>query len=107
MYKGIKAAKSSMAIDPDGLATKMLMHIEVKGGNYLTHTFNLSLSTFKIPDKWNLGKIIPLSKPEHQGSSYWPITLLSHVVKILEATLLSIITEHLSQADHKSGFRYS
>lgn len=53
----IKPAKSSTAIGLDGLAIQMLKHIEVKGTNYLAHTFNLILCTFEILDMRKLGKL--------------------------------------------------
>ena len=57
---------------------------------------------------WKLGKIIPVPKPgksPSQGSSYRPITLVSPVVKVLEALMLPTLKEHLPMADHQHGFR--
>ena len=104
----VKSAKSSTAIGPDGLAMVMLKHIGPMGAAYLAKTFNLSLSMAIIPDGWKTGKIIPVpksGKPLHLGSSYRPITLLSPVVKILEALILPTLKDHLPMADHQHGFR--
>ncbi|XP_075163033.1 uncharacterized protein LOC142235657 [Haematobia irritans] len=108
VLRAIEAAKSSTAIGPDGLAMTMLKHIGENGVRYLTHTFNVCLSTLEIPDIWKIGKVVPVLKPgkqAHLGDSYRPITLLSPVTKILEAILLPYFTEHLMLAEHQHGFR--
>ncbi|XP_075167936.1 uncharacterized protein LOC142240107 [Haematobia irritans] len=76
VLRTIKAAKSSTAIGPDGLATRMLKRIGENGVRFLTHTFNVCLNT-----------------PKYQTSG-----------NILEAILLPYITEHLMLAEHQHGF---
>ncbi len=78
------------------------------GVNYLTKVLNLSMATLQIPDVWKVGRVVPLlkpGKPANKGESYRPITLLSPVVKTLEALLLPTFTHHLSLAEHQHGFR--
>ena len=104
----IMSAKNSTALDPDGLAIKMLNHMGEQGVNYLCKVFNICINTFEIPQKGKLGKIIPLPKPGkplHQGSSYRPITNLSPMVKVLESLILPTLREVLPIADNQHGFR--
>ena len=108
VHAAILKAKPSRALGPDGIATIMLKHLGPTGIRYMTVVFNLCLTSFNIPDIWKVGKIIPVhkqGKPNDQGESYRPITLLSPVVKILEALVLPHLIEHLPLADHQHGFR--
>ena len=41
----------------------------------------------------------------NQGSSYRPITLLSPVVKVLEATILPFLKDHIPLHEHQHGVR--
>ncbi len=82
----------------------MLKHLGSTGVSYL----NLSMATLQIPDVWKVGRMVPLlkpGKPANKGESYRPITLLSPVVKTLEALLLPTFTHPLSLAEHQHGFR--
>ena len=100
--------KNFKAIGPDGIATVMLKHLGEHGINYLTKTFNICLQSLEIPDMRKQGKIILIpkpGKPSNQGSSYRPITLLSPVVKILEAMILPFLKDHLPRHEHQHGFR--
>ena len=104
----IKTAKPSIAIGSDGLATIMLKHLGMKGLEYLARTYNLCMNTLDIPTMWKLGKIIAVCKPGkplNEGSSYWSVTLLSPVVKVLEALVLPFHKNSLPLADHQYGFR--
>ncbi|XP_049318515.1 probable RNA-directed DNA polymerase from transposon X-element isoform X1 [Bactrocera dorsalis] len=104
----INKAKSSRSIGPDGINMLMLKHLGSTGVKYLTKVLNLSLTTLQIPDVWKVGRVVPLlkpGKPANKGESYRPITLLSPVVKTLEALLLPTFTHHLSLASHQHGFR--
>ncbi|KAI5727897.1 hypothetical protein M8J77_008348 [Diaphorina citri] len=104
----IQKAKASKAIGPDGISTLMLKHLGHKGIEYMTSMFNLSLKSLTIPNVWKIARIIPLLKPgkdPHDSKSYRPISLLSPVVKLLEATLLPCINENITLASHQHGFR--
>lgn len=104
----IRKAKSSKAIGPDGISTIMLKHLGTRGTAYMTKLFNLSLATLTIPNIWKTARIIPLLKPNkdpNDAKSFRPISLLSPVVKIMEAILLPCITENIQLAPHQHGFR--
>ena len=104
----IKKCKPSKAMGPDDISSIMLKHIGPLGYTYLSVIFNLSLKTLVIPDIWKTGRVVPLlksGKPSDRGDSYRPISLLSPVVKTLEALLLPSLRDHLELATHQHGFR--
>ena len=86
----INNTKPSRAIGPDGLSMIMLKKLDERAIRFLTRLLDLSLHTLVIPDIWKVARIIPIlkpNKPATKGESYRPISLLSPVVKILEALL--------------------
>ncbi len=108
VQSAITKAKSSKSIGPDGISMLMLKYLGPTGVNYLTKVLNLSMATLQIPDVWKVERVVPLlkpGKPANKGKSYRPITLLSPVVKTLDALLLPTFTHHLSLAEHQHGFR--
>ena len=78
--KAIKKAKNSKAMGPDHISPIMMKHIGENGINFLTNIFNCSVNQSIVPPIWKIGRIIPLlkqKKPEDEGTSYRPISLLS------------------------------
>ena len=95
VFTAIKTAEASTAIGPDGFK-----HLGMKGLEYLTKTYNICMNSLEMPTMWKLGKTIPVPKPGqslHEASSYRPITLLSPVVTVLEALVLSFLKNSLHQ----------
>ena len=106
--KAIKMAKSSKAAGPDHLTIFHLRHLGPIAISHLTELFNLSLSTCRIPQIWRTATVIPIlkpGKPNNQGSSYRPISLLSPAIKVLERLVLPSLSQHLPIAPHQHGFR--
>ncbi|KAI5707813.1 hypothetical protein M8J77_010316 [Diaphorina citri] len=104
----IKSTNNSKALGPDNLSPIMLKHVGPLCINYLTSIFNLCMETLDFPRIWKVSKVIPLlkpGKPADKGKSYRPISLLSPLIKILEALILSILKDHIELADHQHGFR--
>ena len=69
---------------------------------------DLSMHILVISDIWKVARIIPILKPNKTaiiGESYRPISLLSPVVKILEALLFPAFKRHYSLSEHQHGFR--
>ena len=86
----------------------MLKHLGPNGIRFLTSTFNGCINQSDIPPIWKVGRIIPLlkpKKPQDQGPSYRPISLLSPAAKILECLVLVHLQEAVPLADHQHGFR--
>ncbi len=85
-----------------------LKHLGSQGIHFHTVVINQSIRSSNIPERWKIGRIIPLLKPgksADQGKSYRPIALLSPVVKLVERLLLPFLQNHLPLADHQHGFR--
>jgi len=65
----------------------------------LSELFTRALSLNVIPHIWMLAKIIPIANPNKdisQGTSYRPISLLSHIAKIGESSATVYNTTHTS-----------
>ena len=65
----------------------------------LSHIFNQSLLYNIVPHDWKLANVTPLFKkgPKNKVSSYRPVSLTSHVCKIIEYILKDNINNHLEQ----------
>ena len=86
----------------------LLKHLGRTRAKYIARVFTICVNGLEIPGLWKQGGISPLPKPGKpldQGSFYRPITLLSPVVKILEALILYHLKEHFPLANHQHGFR--
>ena len=76
--------------------------------NYLTSTFNLSISTGQITEIWHKAIVIPIlkrRKDNNIGKNWRPIRLLCPAVKALEKHLLSKILTHIHFHPAQHGFR--
>lgn len=70
-------------------------------GTTICNIFRTSVRLGYIPNQWKVAKIIPLRKPDRdytQPNSYRPISLLSTLGKILEATVATRIS-HLVETN--------
>lgn len=108
VFEVIMSTSNSKALGPDNLSPIMLKHIGPKCVKYITTLFNLCMEKLIIPDIWKVSKVIPLlkpGKPADSSKSYRPISLLSPVIKLFEALILSLLKENLELADHQHGFR--
>ena len=79
----------------------------------LTHLFNMSLRTGKLPDQWKMAKVTPLFKKGSKSdmNNYRPISVLPIATKILEravhAQLYGYLNENGLICENQSGFRSS
>merc|ERR1712074_137405 len=75
---------------------------------YFTHLFNLSVAHSDIPAIWRKATIIAIpkpGKPNTQGSSYRPISLLFPTIKVLERLVLPHLQTGFNFAETQHGFR--
>ena len=96
--EAIRLAKSSTAIEPDGMSTLHLKKLAHGAINYLTNIFHLSISTGQIPEIWHKAMIILILKPgEHNyiDMNWRPISLLCPSAKTLEKLMLPKILTHI------------
>ena len=74
----------------------------------MTRLFNLSVQNADIPAIWRSANIIPVpkpGKPQDQGGSYRPISLLCPEIKILERLHLPSLSSSLIPNSTQHGFR--
>ena len=72
---------------PDEIHAEMIKHFGPKMNRLLLNILNKSLKTGDVPRVWKTGHIIPIPKPNKSLDdieSFRPITLTSHVAKIIE-----------------------
>ena len=72
---------------PDEIHAEMIKHYGPSMNRLLLNILNRSLRTGDVPREWKTGHIIPIPKPNKpldEIESFRPITLTSHVAKIIE-----------------------
>ena len=77
----------------------------------LTHIFNLSIITGRVPSVWKSAQVIPLHKggAKDELNNYRPISKLPCLAKVLESLVNTQLKSYLSKfsilSPHQSGFR--
>ena len=93
----IKASKSKVSTDIDGISMKLLKTVAIEISTPLSHIFNLSLKNAIFPTQLKLSRIVPIhkgGKPEF-CDNYRPIALLSSLSKVLEKIVSLKLVNHL------------
>ena len=106
--EAIKMAKNSTAVGPNNVNILHLKHLGRNGIRFLTRLFNLSVRHADIPAIWKAATIIPVpkpGKPQDQGLSYRPISLLCPEVKVLERLLFPSFSASFDASPNQHGFR--
>lgn len=83
----IKTLKNNKALGNDVISGKILKNLPTKCIVYLIKLINGIMCTGFFPTSWKIAKVIPIYKKGKDASkisSYRPISLLSHVSKIVE-----------------------
>ena len=77
----------------------------------VTHLFNLSSKSGKVPEAWKTSSVVPIPKthrPSDNPINYRPISLLSTVSKLLEKHVYKLLWQHLNASglvsDSQWGF---
>ena len=94
----IRKLKNNSAAGIDGITSMMLKHTASSISPILCSSFNLSLSTGRIPDAWKLSRVVPVFKAgdPHAVSNYRPISLQPICGKLLEKIIHISILYHLN-----------
>ena len=81
----------------EGISSPMLRGSAGAISSTLTHLFNFSLSSGRVPREWKVSKIVPVFKNGNPNlvSNYCPISLLSLPSKFLERIVHSRLLDHL------------
>ena len=97
--KLIKKLGSSTAFGHDGLDSITLKIVAAEVALPVNYIINLSISTSTFPNKWKVGRVIPLlkSKTKDQLSpgSYRPVSQLSVISKLAEKTVQEQLDRHM------------
>ena len=82
----LKSLVTGKASGPDLINNRILKELADVLAEPLTDLFNITRSVSTVPDIWKRGNVTPIHKKDSKSEveNYRPITLLSHVGKILE-----------------------
>ena len=96
---------------PDEVPSILLVKCKESLSAPIKILWNKSLCTGEIPTKLKFGKIIPIFKGGDRclPSNYRPVTLTSHLIKVIEKIIVKKMVEYMSEAclfnRHQHGFR--
>ena len=76
----------------------MLKELANKLKSVLTIIYNRSLSESKLSNDWKIANVTPISKKGKKcdAGNYRPVSLTSHVCKILESIIKDSIINHIN-----------
>ncbi|KAM7380045.1 hypothetical protein PAMP_003369 [Pampus punctatissimus] len=79
------------AAGPDGITHRILKTCANQLSPVMGHLYNLSLSQQKVPLLWKTSCLVPVPKKSRPSdpAHYRPVTLTSHVMKVLERLVLA------------------
>ena len=106
----LKKSKNS-SLGPDRLSCEMLKHMPRQCLHIILFLFNKIWFTGDIPSSWLHSTIVPVHKPNKQTnlpSSYRPISLTSHMCKLMERMVTVRLRWYLEKntlIQEQSGFR--
>jgi ribonuclease P/MRP protein subunit RPP40 len=93
------------------MATLMLKELASELKDILTIIFTRSMAEGKVPEDWRSANITPIFKKGRkcEAGNYRPVSLTSHVCKVLESIIKDSIVEHLNKNEllneTQHGFR--
>jgi ribonuclease HI len=103
--------KNRKAPGIDEVTSDMLKRLSQSAQLQLVGLLNQSLATGDVPESWRTGNIIPLLKPGKNATemkSYRPVTLTSHLSKVMEriiaARVVYVVGDKLQKTQF--GFRH-
>ena len=94
---------------PDEIHAEMIKHYGCKMNKLLLKILNRSLKTGDIPRVWKTGHIVPIPKPNKsldEIESFRPITLTSHVAKIIERMVAHRVLHMIDGKIHPAQFGF-
>ena len=97
---------SGSAAGPDGVPSVLLKKCAAQLAYPIWKLWEVSFENERIPGALKIGLITPVHKGGHRckGRNYRPITLTSHVIKVIERAVVLKISEYLEEMDlHNKG----
>ena len=112
MADQLRRMKRKKAPGMDGVCTEHLLHLGPRAQEVMLRLFNMSWRSAEVPSVWRRAVIIPIpkaGKDPQDVASYRPISLTSHVAKLMERMVSARVT-HLLDRDNvipaeQVGFR--
>ena len=97
IYRQLRKLKLGKAPGIDGIVTKILVECAEELCKPLFLIYDCSLKSGKVPSEWKKANVSAIFKKgsKEMAGNYRPISLTSHVCKVLEALLRDTIVEHL------------
>jgi hypothetical protein len=98
VYKLLSALGDKSSDDVLGFDSRLLHLAKDVISPILSKFFNASLQTNIVPDDWKLSRIAPIYKGKgslDDVSNYRPISIISHVAKIMEKIVQAQVTKYL------------
>ena len=111
IIKAVGKISSSSAAGPDGVPAILLKKCIGALARPLAVLFQKSLNQCHMPPKWKYGLITPIYKGQTRShpKNYRPVTLTSHIIKIMERIvalkLAEFMTENELYNESQHGFR--
>ena len=96
----VAAMNGSGAVGGDGVPLSAVRRCVPVLAPHLLRIVNKSLVTSRFPESWRLGTVVPIYKQAGDpsvASNFRPITLLSHLLKIVEKVASNQLSDYISQ----------
>ena len=109
MQTGMKGMKKGRAPGIDEMCVEMVMAAGESGISWTKRLLNTCMRLGKVPEEWRTGLIVPIWKKKgdvQDPGKYRGITLLSHIMKLLERILDVRIQKKVEQ-ELGEGFKKS
>ena len=110
MLSGLLRIDPYKSVGPDDIHPRILKELAYELYRPLTHIFRTSMATGIVPDAWKIANVVPIFKKGSKTSpeNYRPVSLTSHLGKLLEKIIRKKLMEHLETqvlVEEQHGFR--
>jgi len=108
----ISKLKQDKAPGDDEIIPKFFKEVVDEIVEPLTEIYNKSISEGVVPQDWNIANITPIFKKRIKldSGNYRPVSLASHIGKLLESLIRDAVINHLSQNrlinESQHGFKH-
>ena len=110
LSRAVSTMNSNSAVGPDKVPLSAIKRCFAVVGPHLLRIVNKSVTTGVFPDAWKTAEVVPVYKAKgdkNEPSSYRPISLLSHLSKVLEKIVCDQLSLYLSEHSILSHNQYA